>query len=131
MDSLTTLDARISFSLQDENSDLFHAVPWSHGTLGFLVSAEIRIIPAKKYVKVHYQPVHTFHVSRPILTTLGPANVVGIRNGTFQILGPVVSAQQRVNRVAIVVVVVIVGKKTPQMNCSVPTQPRLGALHTE
>ena len=42
---------------QSENSDLFYAVPWSCGTLGFLVAAEIRIIPAKKYVKLRFQPV--------------------------------------------------------------------------
>ncbi|KAM4872973.1 delta(24)-sterol reductase isoform 2-T2 [Thomomys bottae] len=41
-----------------ENSDLFYAVPWSCGTLGFLVAAEIRIIPAKKYVKLRFEPVH-------------------------------------------------------------------------
>ncbi|KAL0604414.1 Delta-sterol reductase [Plecturocebus cupreus] len=40
-----------------ENSDLFYAVPWSCGTLGFLVAAEIRIIPAKKYVKLRFEPV--------------------------------------------------------------------------
>lgn len=32
-------------------------MPWSCGTLGFLVAAEIKIIPAKKYVKLHYEPV--------------------------------------------------------------------------
>ncbi|XP_008568367.1 PREDICTED: delta(24)-sterol reductase isoform X2 [Galeopterus variegatus] len=42
---------------QSENSDLFYAVPWSCGTLGFLVAAEIRIIPAKKYVKLRFEPV--------------------------------------------------------------------------
>ena len=46
--------------LQKENSDLFYAVPWSHGTVGFLVAAEIRIIPAKKYVRLEYQPVRQF-----------------------------------------------------------------------
>ncbi|XP_073449556.1 delta(24)-sterol reductase [Aquarana catesbeiana] len=40
-----------------ENSDLFYAVPWSCGTLGFLVAAEIKIVPFKKYVKLHYTPV--------------------------------------------------------------------------
>ncbi|XP_028902296.1 delta(24)-sterol reductase [Ornithorhynchus anatinus] len=40
-----------------ENEDLFYAVPWSCGTLGFLVAAEIRIIPAKKYVRLQYEPV--------------------------------------------------------------------------
>uniref|UniRef100_A0A2K5R8V5 Delta(24)-sterol reductase n=1 Tax=Cebus imitator TaxID=2715852 RepID=A0A2K5R8V5_CEBIM len=40
-----------------ENSELFYAVPWSRGTLGFLVAAEIRIIPAKKYLKLRFEPV--------------------------------------------------------------------------
>ncbi|XP_023217183.1 delta(24)-sterol reductase-like [Centruroides sculpturatus] len=39
----------------EENKDLFHAIPWSHGTLGFLVSVEVQIVPAKKYVRVHYK----------------------------------------------------------------------------
>ncbi|XP_019752424.1 delta(24)-sterol reductase [Hippocampus comes] len=42
---------------EDENSDLYHAVPWSCGTLGFLVAAEIKIVPAKPWVKLHYEPV--------------------------------------------------------------------------
>lgn len=37
--------------------DLFHAVPWSCGTLGFLVAAEIKIVPTKSWVKLHYEPV--------------------------------------------------------------------------
>jgi delta24-sterol reductase len=45
---------------QEENPDLFYAIPWSHGTLGFLVAAEIRIVPAKKYVRLEYQPVKHF-----------------------------------------------------------------------
>lgn len=32
-------------------------MPWSCGTLGFLVAAEIRIIPAKKYVQLRLTPV--------------------------------------------------------------------------
>ena len=43
---------------QDENADLFYAVPWSYGTLGFLVAAELDIIPAKKYVKLEYTPLN-------------------------------------------------------------------------
>ena len=41
------------------NPDLFYQIPWSHGTLGFLVAAELKIIPVKKYVRLHYQPVYT------------------------------------------------------------------------
>ncbi len=40
-----------------ENAHLFYAMPWSHGTLGFLVAATLRIIPSRKYVRIHYQPV--------------------------------------------------------------------------
>lgn len=42
-----------------ENPELFYQIPWSHGTLGFLVSAELKIIPVKKFVRVHYQPVQS------------------------------------------------------------------------
>lgn len=49
--------ACVDSASQSENSDLFYAVPWSCGTLGFLVAAEIRIIPAKKYVKLCFEPV--------------------------------------------------------------------------
>jgi len=39
--------------------ELFYAVPWSYGTLGFLVSVTIRIIPSKRFVKLDYIPCHT------------------------------------------------------------------------
>ncbi|GAU92811.1 hypothetical protein RvY_04844 [Ramazzottius varieornatus] len=44
---------------KDENAELFACIPWSHGTLGFLVAAEIQIIPAKQYVKLEYFPTHS------------------------------------------------------------------------
>ncbi|XP_071850422.1 delta(24)-sterol reductase-like [Apostichopus japonicus] len=44
---------------KDENSDLFYSVPWSCGTLGFLVSADILIVPSKKYVRLEYYPAKT------------------------------------------------------------------------
>ena len=37
---------------------MFYGIPWSHGTLGFLVAAELKIIPAKKFVKLQYEPIH-------------------------------------------------------------------------
>ena len=49
--------------MQDDYPELFYSVPWSYGTLGLLVSAEIKIIPAKKYVKVDYYPTHSFQES--------------------------------------------------------------------
>lgn len=33
---------------REENSDLFYAIPWSYGTLGFLTAVELKILPATK-----------------------------------------------------------------------------------
>ena len=41
---------------EKENVDLFRAIPWSHGTLAFLVSVKVRIVKARKYCKIEYQP---------------------------------------------------------------------------
>lgn len=45
---------------KDEQSDLFYALPGTAGSLAVLASAEIRLIPAKKYVKLDYIPVRSF-----------------------------------------------------------------------
>ena len=44
--------------MQTENADLFYGIPWSHGSLGFLVAAELKIVPAKKYVRITYEPAY-------------------------------------------------------------------------
>lgn len=38
----------VKCTADNEYKDLFHSIPWSYGTLGFLVSAEIQIIPVTK-----------------------------------------------------------------------------------
>jgi len=43
----------------NEYADLFHAVPWSYGALGFLVCATLRVRKAEKYVKLSYYPTRT------------------------------------------------------------------------
>ena len=43
----------------NEHADLFRALPMSHGSLGLLVSLKLRVVPAKKYVRLTYQPVLT------------------------------------------------------------------------
>ncbi|XP_066258952.1 delta(24)-sterol reductase-like [Euwallacea similis] len=43
---------------KDHNPDIFYAVPWSYGTLGILTAVEIKLIPAKKYVKLTYQAIN-------------------------------------------------------------------------
>ena len=52
-------DGSVKTCSAEEDPDLFHAVPWSYGTLGFLVSVEIEIIPSKRFIKLDYWPVYS------------------------------------------------------------------------
>ncbi|WP_232470262.1 MULTISPECIES: FAD-binding oxidoreductase [Methylococcus] len=54
---IVTADGDLVPCSRSENPELFHQIPWSHGTLGFLVAAELKIMPAKKYVRLRYQPI--------------------------------------------------------------------------
>lgn len=55
---IVTAEGKLVKCSASENADLFYQIPWSHGTLGFLVAAELKIIPIKKYVRIHYRPVN-------------------------------------------------------------------------
>lgn len=46
---------------KDNDPDLFYAIPWSYGTLGFLTSVELKIIPCTKYIKVQYHPFNSLN----------------------------------------------------------------------
>ncbi|XP_015607446.1 delta(24)-sterol reductase isoform X2 [Cephus cinctus] len=50
-------DGSIINCSKDNDPDLFYSIPWSHGTLGFLLSVNLDIIPAEKYIKLEYEPV--------------------------------------------------------------------------
>lgn len=54
---LVLCDGSLVKCSRDENPDLFYAIPWSYGTLGLLTAVEIKLVPAKKYVKLTYNPV--------------------------------------------------------------------------
>lgn len=56
---IVTAEGKLVKCSESENADLFYQIPWSHGTLGFLVAAELKIIPVKKYVRLSYRPVYT------------------------------------------------------------------------
>jgi delta24-sterol reductase len=58
---IVTSDGALVKCSMDENPDLFYSIPWSHGTLGFMVAAELKIIPAKPYVKLTYLPCNSFN----------------------------------------------------------------------
>lgn len=46
-----------------ENRDLFDALPWSYGTLGFLTAVTIRVVPCKPFVKLWYVPTYSSEAS--------------------------------------------------------------------
>ncbi|XP_026760256.2 delta(24)-sterol reductase-like [Galleria mellonella] len=52
---LVMADGSVITCSKDERADLFYAVPWSYGTLGFLTSVVIKVVPAKKYVRLQYE----------------------------------------------------------------------------
>ncbi len=56
---VVTPNGELVRATRDSNADLFHALPCSHGTLGFLVSVELRIVPIQSHVKLDYQPFHS------------------------------------------------------------------------
>jgi delta24-sterol reductase len=49
-------DGTVLTCSKTQNRDLFDALPWSYGTLGFLMSVKIQIIPCSRYVRVEYIP---------------------------------------------------------------------------
>ena len=50
-------DGRVVTVSPKENTDLFAAVPFSYGTLGFLTSIDIDIVPYRPYVELTYHHV--------------------------------------------------------------------------
>jgi len=56
-------DGTLVRATKTENKDLFYGLPWSHGTLGFLVAVELKIIPCKPYMHMTYIPCHTLEES--------------------------------------------------------------------
>ncbi|KAG5190685.1 hypothetical protein JKP88DRAFT_271415 [Tribonema minus] len=52
-------DASVVTCSATQRPDLFYNVPWSHGTLGFVVSATIQMVPCKPYVRLRYVPCHS------------------------------------------------------------------------
>lgn len=54
MDMVTGNGALVRAS-RDQNSELFHALPWSYGSIGFVVSVTLRLKRAMPWVKLTYR----------------------------------------------------------------------------
>ncbi|MCC5859308.1 MAG: FAD-binding oxidoreductase [Ectothiorhodospiraceae bacterium] len=49
----------VTCSPDNAYADLFHALPNSYGTLGYILRAVIRLVPAQPYVHIRHQRFHT------------------------------------------------------------------------
>ena len=58
---IVTAEGKLVRCSEEENTELYYQVPWSYGTLGILVAAELRIIPSHKYVRIKYQPLSSLN----------------------------------------------------------------------
>jgi delta24-sterol reductase len=56
---IITAEGELVKATRDSHPELFHALPMSHGTLGFLVAVELKVVPVKKYMKLRYLPFHS------------------------------------------------------------------------
>jgi len=50
-------DGSLVRATENEHTELYRTLPWSHGSLGFLVALEINIIPVKPFVHMTYLPL--------------------------------------------------------------------------
>lgn len=66
---IITGDGTVLTTSAEHNPDLFYGIPGTAGTLGILTSATINLIPAKKYVELHYVPVSSFTEAQSVIET--------------------------------------------------------------
>ena len=55
---VVTADGELRRATANEEADLFAALPWSHGTLGFLTAVEVRVVRISRWMKLRYDPYH-------------------------------------------------------------------------
>ncbi|MFW5926022.1 MAG: FAD-binding oxidoreductase [Myxococcota bacterium] len=56
---LVTADGERRTVTASSDPELFHALPWSHGTLGFLTAVELEVVPVEPHVRMTYLPFHS------------------------------------------------------------------------
>jgi delta24-sterol reductase len=56
---IVTSNAQIINVTPTSDPELFYAIPWSHGSLGFLLSVTVQLIPVEAYVKITYIPTYS------------------------------------------------------------------------
>jgi len=61
-------------SSNENNEDLFYGTAGSYGSLGIITAAEIKLVPACKYVKLSYIPVDSFNAAKDIIEDCASKN---------------------------------------------------------
>ena len=64
---IITGDGTIRNCSPKKHADLFYGTAGSYGTLGVMTAIELRLIPAKKYVRLTYFPVKSFVAAVPLM----------------------------------------------------------------
>ena len=67
---LVLSDGSVIWCDKDNNCELFAAIPFSYGTLGFLTAVDIDIVPYKPYLKHTYHPTNTLNEAVKLLEVL-------------------------------------------------------------
>jgi delta24-sterol reductase len=52
-------DGSVVSCTSEDKAELFSALPFSYGTLGFLTAVDLDIIPFKPFMRLRYLPVHS------------------------------------------------------------------------
>ena len=60
-------NGQIITASKEENSDLFYGVVGSYGTLALLTTIKLRLVPAKPYVRLSYEPLSSFEEVQSVL----------------------------------------------------------------
>jgi len=67
---LVDSDARLHSVTAESDPELFYALPWSHGTIGFLTAVEVKLVRTQPYVRLVYEPTFSAEQLTQRLTAL-------------------------------------------------------------
>ena len=55
---------------EKSHPDIFHALPMSYGTLGFVVGVTLKVVPYRPYIRIEYFPTRSLEETTNLLKQL-------------------------------------------------------------
>ena len=55
---------------ENSHPDIFHALPMSYGTLGFVVGVTLKVVPYRPYIRIEYFPTRSLQETTSLLKQL-------------------------------------------------------------